>query len=103
MADARVSGPGLPQRGGGGPRQEGGRSGRPGKLARRQGKHQSGRGRLVRCVLSSCEDVLIDFRERRRERGREHLCERETSMGYLQYTPRPGMEPTAWVRAPTGN
>lgn len=32
-----------------------------------------------------------------------HGCERETSTSHFPYTPRPGIEPTTYVRAITGN
>lgn len=42
------------------------------------------------------------------EKGRgKHRCEkqrdRETSIGFLPYLPRPGIEPATWVCALTGN
>ena len=44
--------------------------------------------------LASLKDMLIDFRERRRERGSER--ERETSIGYLLYIPQLGTKPVPW-------
>ena len=51
---------------------------------------------LLLFFLFSQEVMLIDFRERGREREREgekHRFERETLIGYLLYMSRPGTKP----------
>ena len=56
-------------------------------------------------VFSFLVFCFFNFRERVREgekEGEKHLCERETSIGSLPYTPQ-GTEPVTQACALTGN